>query len=72
MGEKLAYAERVADEKRVGIQDFPLPVLTMAERVADGHLALVLHSVVMMKSMLEQHLCVVLPALIKLVRIFVA
>lgn len=44
------------------------PVLTPVQRRADRRLRSVLHAVVVMRSLLEQHLCVVLPALIKLVR----
>lgn len=45
-----------------------LPTMPQAERRADYRLGYVLHAVAVMRSLLEQHLCVVLPALIKLVR----
>lgn len=68
--EKLA--KEAAAEKGKDVQEIVLPPLTVQERVADVHLALVLRSVVMIKSMLTQHLCVVVPALITLVRLLLA
>lgn len=60
-------AEAAAAERGTDVVKFALPPLTMQERVADVHLALVLRSVVVIKSMLAQHLCVVVRALIHLV-----